>query len=179
MAAWTFLTRGGSPAGEGERSVEEDGGRPGTGHLHPQGGPLKKLLRPASCQEAVLQYVQRHIPPPSGWPARPSASIAAVRHPHPPDRDDDACGNWQRSGGASASCGCMSCYGVKGCGESQTDGKGSTVRKVSLALACRKETSLVAAVLATHALRLGQTMGHGFCQRQPGVGTAYPYPDHP
>ena len=24
-----------------------------------------------------VQYVQRHIPPPSGWPARPSASIAA------------------------------------------------------------------------------------------------------
>lgn len=24
-----------------------------------------------------MQYVQRHIPPPSGWPARPSASIAA------------------------------------------------------------------------------------------------------
>lgn len=46
-----------------------------------------------------------------------------VRRPHPPDRDADACGNWQRSGGASASCGCMSCYGVKGCGESQTDGK--------------------------------------------------------
>lgn len=103
---------------------------------------LKKMVADQALDISILKEVlsktsEARVMPGSGVAVCPKAYTATqrlacatlgvnrstVRRPHPPDRDDDACGNWQRSGGASASCGCMSCYGVKGCGESQTDGK--------------------------------------------------------